>query len=529
MRSDNRRKDEARKFEQLEQWDKAIQIYLQILRGAEDGETELDLPLYNRIGDLYIRLGRPGDAVTYYEKAADHYAEAGLFNNAIALCNKALRHQPIRVALFRKLGQFCAQQGFLTDARRWYLEYADRMGKQGRLDDAFSALEDFADISEDPGVRIHLGRQLQSHDRKEEGLDEFRRAYAMLVRAGDATAAEQLRAEVLATAPDAPDLAAEELADEKPAWSSTRDALPGFSDTPEESATQVAAAEQATEEGARLEGLQSTRLAEDDALGHVRSVALEGLDTGRDETLDHVSGQRAPDTAEPLPLLDDRPPPAMPALEEEIPEDTEPLPLIGDRQTSLSQPAKSAPHGAPPDTLTPGSRADDYIDLYSFLAPEEDRVEATRFFVEEKEPTGDEDRDFAELLAQFRQKLAEHVPENDAGSHYDLGLAFKEMGLIDDAISEFQVALRAGQDRLKVFEELGQCFFLKRQYNVAVKVLTRALQLDHRDELELIGVYYHLGRAYEELGQLASARDAYERVMGLDIRFRDVQTRVARL
>jgi tetratricopeptide (TPR) repeat protein len=174
-------------------------------------------------------------------------------------------------------------------------------------------------------------------------------------------------------------------------------------------------------------------------------------------------------------------------------------------------------------------QGDAYVDLYSFLAPDEDRVEASRFFIEETEPTGDEDRDFAELLSQFRKKLADHVPEDDAGSHYDLGLAFKEMGLLEDAINQFQVALRAGQDRLKVFEELGQCFLMKKQYNIAVKVLTRALTLGHGDEWELIGVYYHLGRAYEELGEFDSARDAYERVMGLDIRFRDVESRMARL
>ncbi|MGH7506510.1 MAG: tetratricopeptide repeat protein, partial [Longimicrobiales bacterium] len=185
----------------------------------------------------------------------------------------------------------------------------------------------------------------------------------------------------------------------------------------------------------------------------------------------------------------------------------------------------AAAHGA---SAEPGSRAE-YVDLFAFINPEEDRVLATRFFVEEKQPTGDEDRDFAEMLAEFKAKVAAHVGENDSGSHYDLGLAFKEMGLIDEAIGEFQVALRAGANRLKVFEELGQCFILKRQPTIAVKILARALQIEHDDELEMIGVYYHLGRAHEELDQFAEARDAYERVLGLDIGFKDVMDRVSRL
>jgi hypothetical protein len=183
----------------------------------------------------------------------------------------------------------------------------------------------------------------------------------------------------------------------------------------------------------------------------------------------------------------------------------------------------------PPSAAASGSaKSSDYVDLLDLIGTPEP-VQMTRFFVEEQEPTGDEDRDFAELLAQFKAKLAEHVGEEDAGSHYDLGLAFKEMGLIDEAISEFQVALRHGDSRLKIFEELGQCFSMKGQHSVAVKILTRAMQVEHGDDLELIGVFYHLGRAYEETGQAAEARDAYERVIGLDIGFKDVMDRMSRL
>jgi hypothetical protein len=85
MKSVTKLKDEARKHEQKEEWEKAIHAYLSVLRTGEEGEGELDLPLYNRVGDLYLRVSKPNDAVRYYEQAADRYAEAGLYNNAIAL------------------------------------------------------------------------------------------------------------------------------------------------------------------------------------------------------------------------------------------------------------------------------------------------------------------------------------------------------------------------------------------------------------------------------------------------------------
>jgi tetratricopeptide (TPR) repeat protein len=168
-----------------------------------------------------------------------------------------------------------------------------------------------------------------------------------------------------------------------------------------------------------------------------------------------------------------------------------------------------------------------YIDLAELLSISSE--ETTRFRIEEMDLTGDAERNFAQVLEQFRAKLLAHLPPDDVAAHYDLGLAFREMGLLDEAIMVFQIAARAGHMRLKIFEELGQCFLEKQQYTIAEKVLRRALSLERDDELELLGVYYHLGRACEELGQLDDARDAYERVLAMDINFKDATDRLARL
>jgi tetratricopeptide (TPR) repeat protein len=196
-------KDDARKHEAKEEWDKAINAYVQVINSAEGAEGDQELPLYNRVGDLYVRLGKPADAVTFYERAADQYAEAGLFNNAIALCNKALRYVPNRLELLRKLGQFSAAQGFITDARRWYLEYAERQIKAGHLDDAFKALEDFADVHEDVEIREMLGHQLKAHAREDKAVIALQRAYSLRMQAGERQVAERLKNEILALNPNA--------------------------------------------------------------------------------------------------------------------------------------------------------------------------------------------------------------------------------------------------------------------------------------------------------------------------------------
>mgnify|MGYP006175022953 CR=1 FL=1 len=134
-------KDRARKHEQREDWKAAIEAYQQVLEAEQsEAELELELGLFNRIGDLYLRINQTDQAVSYYEQAADKYAEAGFFNNAIALCNKALRHRPDRARIYLKLSRLCAEQGFTTDARRWILDYAEREVKAGRVDAALDGL-----------------------------------------------------------------------------------------------------------------------------------------------------------------------------------------------------------------------------------------------------------------------------------------------------------------------------------------------------------------------------------------------------
>jgi hypothetical protein len=203
MKSLIKLKDDARKHEQREEWDKAIHAYLQVLQIGEEGESELDLPLYNRVGDLYLRLSRPNDAVKYYVQAADRYAEAGLFNNAIALCNKALRYVPQQLDLLRKLGQFSASQGFLTDARRYFLEFAEKKFAAGQVNDALTALEEFAEASDDPEIRVMLARQLHSRSRTAEAVDELKKAYAVHTRNGAAAEATAVQAEIESIAPGA--------------------------------------------------------------------------------------------------------------------------------------------------------------------------------------------------------------------------------------------------------------------------------------------------------------------------------------
>ena len=202
-------------------------------------------------------------------------------------------------------------------------------------------------------------------------------------------------------------------------------------------------------------------------------------------------------------------------------------------QVETLTPADSVPE-TPPEDATAGATEDasgggDYVDLGSLLfedEPAEQKKMDTRMRIQDEEPTGDEERDFAEMLSAFKKGIEENLSDEDWQSHYDLGVAFKEMGLLDEAITEFQKALRASQGRLRTAEALGLCFYEKGQFSVAGTVLRRAIEAEDGSDEAKIALLYWLGRSEEEQARRAQALQYYQRVFAVDVSFEDVKERV---
>jgi len=157
------------------QLDKALELYDAVLKEV-DGTPDLDseLQLFNKVGDLYLKLGKVTAGVETYERAITRYEEAGFPNNAIALCNKVLRTAPGRTPVYLKLAKLMIERGFVAEAKQNLLEYADRMQAAGQLEEAFRALKDFADLSPDnEEIRLLLAEQLQASARTDEAREQL--------------------------------------------------------------------------------------------------------------------------------------------------------------------------------------------------------------------------------------------------------------------------------------------------------------------------------------------------------------------
>ncbi|HEX5436324.1 MAG TPA: tetratricopeptide repeat protein [Gemmatimonadaceae bacterium] len=894
-------KKRALEFEQKKQFDRALELYAQVLDQLDEPVEEADMALYNRVGDLLLRHGDVARAVDRYEQAVDLYSESGFFNNAIALCNKILRNAPGRSSVYYKLGKISAQKGFITDAKQNFLEYADRMQQSGNLEEAFRALKEFADLCPDQDdIRLMLADQLVRKDRKSEAIEQFERLYEKFQTEGRKSEARATLERMTAVDPDfvpkkivstptprSSDLIFLDVNYDSPSprgaargnrqtpggQPAVRAAAPSPPEPPQVGATDggdgpghegpPAAADGAPAmpiellpieplplagtEGAHeadgmpadapsvavpapdteislLTGFEPTELPHDTASGvnetprvedattspiadgaSLVDVPLDDLpalevsspdleltvdadgDFSRDlmqdadlpmldipledampaedallapdaelpgiampaaETTEAPDTKRAGDesvapvdivrmdapvvesaiepktdamlaesapaleveadpshetapadgtaeaTSEPLstpdaPVVGDEPAtpdaraitpptgaaelPSEPAesavdrmrrelrddpanwllrrqlaealieagdrsgglrelnaamsererasdlaaacvLAEEIiriepnsvrhhqkrvefavrsndsarlvdayldlaealfrigeldksrvvyarvlelaPDDRrarsamqslgrEPTPANGRRTLAADsapapsrngatrhEPVNTTSGSAPtvraaPDRPAPESDAAGFVNLADWLR-EDTAPTSTRMIAEGvREPARNEQVDFNEMLAMFKQGVAANVDEMDHESHYDLGVAYKEMGLLDEAIAEFQKALRGAEHRLRTCEALGQCFVEKGQDQIAIAILMRALTDKQCTDDMLVGVLFHLGYASERLQRWADAARYYERVFAVDIQFRDVGDRLA--
>jgi tetratricopeptide (TPR) repeat protein len=172
------------------------------------------------------------------------------------------------------------------------------------------------------------------------------------------------------------------------------------------------------------------------------------------------------------------------------------------------------------------SADESFVNLADWMR-EDEAPKNTRMVVQDSEEQPSEQVEFGDMLAKFKQGVTSNVDDTDHESHYDLGIAYKEMGLLDEAISEFQKALRGTEQRVRTYEALGQCFVEKRQYQIAMTILLRALNDAHTSDDTLVGVLYLLGYASESLQKWGDAVGYYERVFTVDIQFRDVGDRLA--
>ncbi|HJU54370.1 MAG TPA: tetratricopeptide repeat protein [Pyrinomonadaceae bacterium] len=220
-----------------------------------------------------------------------------------------------------------------------------------------------------------------------------------------------------------------------------------------------------------------------------------------------------------------------------------------------SRRARLGPGSAPNPTTTPAATIE-FEGFASYdVAEEVPTVEADSFEIKEVRsdpappqqpqpapstaPLGPPgiDPGLAAIFDEFREAAEEESPEQDGDyeTHYNLGIAYQEMELLDEAVEEFQAAAaltspRDGTPRyLQCCNMLGHCFIRKEMPRLAVMWFKKGLEAPGHTEDEYQALRYDLGTAYEQMGELNSAIDVFTEVYGIDISYRGVADKLREL
>ena len=131
-----------------------------------------------------------------------------------------------------------------------------------------------------------------------------------------------------------------------------------------------------------------------------------------------------------------------------------------------------------------------------------------------------------EIFREFRKGVEQQLSAEDYDTHFNLGIAYKEMGLIDEAIGEFQLASKDRARMVECCSMLGLCFLEKGMPQLAIKWYRKGLEAPDITEVETVGLRYDLGCVYQNTGEVDLAYKTFLEVYGLNTNYRDIVHRV---
>ncbi|MGH9316077.1 MAG: tetratricopeptide repeat protein [Thermoanaerobaculia bacterium] len=134
-----------------------------------------------------------------------------------------------------------------------------------------------------------------------------------------------------------------------------------------------------------------------------------------------------------------------------------------------------------------------------------------------------------EIFREFKKGVEQQLSAEDYETHFNLGIAYKEMGLIDESIGEFQLASKDANRTVECCSMLGLCFLEKGMPQLAIKWYRKGLETPGIPETASIGLLYDLGCVYQSAGETELAYRTFLEVYGFNTNYRDVVHRVKEL
>ena len=563
----------AEHFSQEGFYVKAIAIYKKILR-LDPGQLESS----ENLAGLQAHQGLINEARQQYLSVADGYLKRGDTPSATTVHRKLVELEPNDPAHRLHLAEMLKQQDLNLEAMDQYGAIAELMLEHGKVDDALKVCCEALELdSSNLNFVSSMVSELQRGG-YEEAAEEFveyateRNPEASKVLAEAAEKDVELEEEVVEVEVPVEEVpsADPEIEESEPEIEAAEPEveeelefeieLEDFTLEPEE------AAEVAVQPVAEVEGLKELIIEADvlsrygledkaiEKLEEIIGLAPEHLDSHQKLIslhLQHRNVERVADLAGEFETLARRQsrtdvwesletqligegfaiddgeitPPEI--AEESIPAAIESGGVAGDEQ-DMSWLDEAPGSGAPARESVEGvfDTEDEFFDLASELEKE---LGEEGGLLEEELVTAPEEQSLEEIVEGFKQGMAETLSDEDYDTHYNLGIAYREMGLIDEAVSEFQLAAKDHRYLVDCCSLLASCFIEKGFPELAIKWYNEGLSSPIITEEETLGLVYELGDLYLSIGEEEEARLRFVEIYGVNSDYRDVGTKLAEL
>ncbi|MCD6379027.1 tetratricopeptide repeat protein [bacterium] len=478
--------------------DKAIGVYKKLLYGSSSNPN-----LSNELGDIYLRSGDRIQAISTFENALENYEKVALYNNAVAVCKKILRVAPGRLTIIYKLGELKAKQNFSIEAAGYFSKYLELLLADSNL------------LVQGTDERIEKILELM------EGYNGvISKAVDVLEAIGMGTRASEINAKLIQDSIEDGD---KEI---------------GFYKERMERLKSSLSEEECERIDRVIDSIKVTGLPKADDGMHISDVVSETV-VGNDDVLrDSEQFSSSPDadseSQEKIAIDKERAGNAKDDVrwekanlrkderEDDFGGHEHDMPFDSDGQNVKEKSSSQSQHVIEEPFFPPEFDDHDIVDR-------EEGTEANEILGEEGEADKDSFEDLSGLnglddeneVMPF-EKITSDVEKDDFKSHYDLGMAYIEMALFDEAIKELQISSRSEELNLRSLEMIGHCFIQKRDFRLAVKQLERGAEVFGKSGDDNLGIHYNLGLAYEALGDVEKAREHFEEVYIVDVTFRDI-------
>jgi tetratricopeptide (TPR) repeat protein len=509
---------------------KAIAVYKQVLKLDETG-----IDIHNKLADLYTIQRLIADAISEYSYIVNIFEKKGNTTGTLELLKKMVEIDPENVGVKLKLADLNLKLGFDKDALTDYSLVFDKLLSQGKL---YKAERIYIVVArkfpEEPKVLEGLVKLYQKMGDKKQFVEYGSRLAPIYKDSGKVKKARALCKGILEVRPDSAkarsilsELGVVEPGEKEPAGEARKkEALISW---PEVSKEILPGAEAEEEEFVEVDVEAGTEDIDEEKIELVpEDVMEEEKIEVEPEEMEEEKVTEGPEDIQQLEAVE-----SIEEVEEveEVPEEapygeiTE-SPVeegeagelegdIGGEDVEEVSPDELEEFSETDKTVEDQAEADeeDYVDLSRELGLKEALDTMVRPW--SKDATG-------EAVGELKNGIGRQLSKEDTETHHNLGIAYMEMELYEDAVKEFKIALKDPVFEFESYTRLGLCSMAIGNTDEAIDYYLKALKVKGRSDDEHKGIMYELGLAYEAADKTEEAGGMFRAVYDMDPDYREV-------